>query len=119
MLDNPDMRAIPRKLCRPGGQAGNEAEQVQRYLIGDAEPACIEPVRQPVPGTPGSMSNTPALPCTTTALLWQNSLLMTRARQSYVRVNFFIIGVELIRKRVLCCESPLRVKACSRRRPGI
>src|SRR5690242_17331736 len=26
------------------------------------------------PSTPGSMSSTPARPCTTTALLWQNSL---------------------------------------------
>src|SRR5581483_11878667 len=26
------------------------------------------------PSTPGSMSNTPVRPCTTTALLWQNSL---------------------------------------------
>ena len=35
MLDNPDLRAIPRNLRRLGGQAGNEAEQVQRYLLGD------------------------------------------------------------------------------------
>jgi hypothetical protein len=51
MLDNPDMRAVPRSPRRPGGQAGDEAEQVQRYLLGDAEPACIEPARQPVPGS--------------------------------------------------------------------
>ena len=30
------------------------------------------------PQTPGSMSNTPARPCTTTALLWQNSLSWIR-----------------------------------------
>ena len=35
MLDNPDLRAIPGNLRRLGGQAGNEAEQVQRYLLGD------------------------------------------------------------------------------------
>ncbi len=35
MLDNPDLRAIPRNLRHLGGQAGDEAEQVQRYLIGD------------------------------------------------------------------------------------
>jgi Natural resistance-associated macrophage protein len=35
MLDNPDLRAIPRNLRHIGGQAGNEAEQVQRYLLGD------------------------------------------------------------------------------------
>ena len=39
MLDNPDMRAIPRNLCHPGRQAGNEAELVQRYQFGYAEPA--------------------------------------------------------------------------------
>ena len=36
MLDDPDLRAIPRNLRRLGGQAGDEAEQVQRYLFGDA-----------------------------------------------------------------------------------
>jgi len=35
MLDNTDLRAIPRNLRHLGGQAGNEAEQVQRYLLGD------------------------------------------------------------------------------------
>jgi hypothetical protein len=35
MLDNPDLRAIPRNLRRLGGQTGNEAKQVQRYLLGD------------------------------------------------------------------------------------
>ena len=35
MLDNPDLRAIPGNLRHLGGQAGNEAEQVQRYLLGD------------------------------------------------------------------------------------
>jgi hypothetical protein len=35
MLDNPDLRAIPRNLCRLGGQAGNETQQVQRYISGD------------------------------------------------------------------------------------
>ena len=35
MLDNPDFRAIPRNLRSFGRQTGNEAEQVQRYLLGD------------------------------------------------------------------------------------
>jgi hypothetical protein len=35
MLDNPDLRAIPRNLRRLGRQPGNEAEQVQQYLLGD------------------------------------------------------------------------------------
>ena len=35
MLDDPDLRAIPRNLRSSGGQTGNEAEQVQRYLLGD------------------------------------------------------------------------------------
>ena len=35
MLDNPDLRAIPRNLRHLGGQTGNEAKQVQRYLLGD------------------------------------------------------------------------------------
>jgi hypothetical protein len=35
MLDNPDLRAIPRNSRSFGGQTGNEAEQVQRYLLGD------------------------------------------------------------------------------------
>ena len=35
MLDDPDLRAIPGNLRRLGGQAGDEAEQVQRYLLGD------------------------------------------------------------------------------------
>src|SRR5215472_3164973 len=35
MLDNPDSRAIPGNPRSFGGQAGNEAEQVQRYLLGD------------------------------------------------------------------------------------
>ena len=33
MLDNPDLRAVPRNLCRLGGQAGNDAQQVQRNLL--------------------------------------------------------------------------------------
>ena len=32
MLDDPDLRAIPRYLVRFGGQPGDEAEPVQRYL---------------------------------------------------------------------------------------
>ena len=45
MLDNPDLRAIPGNLRHLGGQAGNEAEQVQRYLLGmpAACPACATP----------------------------------------------------------------------------
>jgi len=35
MLDDPDSRTVPWNLCRLGGQAGDEAEQVQRYLLGD------------------------------------------------------------------------------------
>src|SRR5215510_11310904 len=35
MLDNPDLRAIPGNPRSFGGQAGDEAEQVQRYLLGD------------------------------------------------------------------------------------
>ena len=38
MLDDPDVRAIPRNPRGFGGQAGDETEQVQRYLLGDAEP---------------------------------------------------------------------------------
>ena len=37
MLDDPDVRAIPRNPRRFRGQAGDEAEQVQRDLLGDAE----------------------------------------------------------------------------------
>jgi hypothetical protein len=36
MLNNPDSRAIPRNLHHFVGQTGNEAEEVQRYLLGDA-----------------------------------------------------------------------------------
>src|SRR4029453_10994303 len=32
MLDDADLRAIPGHLCGVGGQAGDEAEQIQRYL---------------------------------------------------------------------------------------
>src|SRR5258708_2291701 len=35
MLDNPDLRAIPRNPRSFGGQTGNEAKQVPRYLLGD------------------------------------------------------------------------------------
>ena len=35
MLDDPDFRAIPRNLRSFGRQTGDEAEQVQRYLVGD------------------------------------------------------------------------------------
>ena len=35
MLNNPNLRAIPRNLGSFGRQTGDEAEQVQRYLIGD------------------------------------------------------------------------------------
>jgi hypothetical protein len=35
MLDDPDLRAIPRNQRSFGGQVGDEAEQVQRYLLGD------------------------------------------------------------------------------------
>ncbi len=38
MLDDAHLSAIPRDLRHLGGQAGDEAEaeQVQRYLLGDA-----------------------------------------------------------------------------------
>jgi hypothetical protein len=58
MLDNPDSRAIPGNLRRPGGQAGNEAEPVQRYLPGDVrryqlggDAGLRARIRQPVPGS--------------------------------------------------------------------
>ena len=35
MLDNPDLRAIPGNPRSFSGQAGNEAKQVPRYLLGD------------------------------------------------------------------------------------
>jgi hypothetical protein len=35
MLDDPDVRTIPRNLRGFGGQTGDEAEQVQRCLLGD------------------------------------------------------------------------------------
>jgi len=47
MLDNPDLRAIPRNPRSFGGQAGNEAEQVQRYLIGDVRRYPLGDVRLP------------------------------------------------------------------------
>ena len=50
MLDDPDVRAIPRNPRRFRGQAGDEAEQVQGDLLGDAEPTCIDPARQPIVG---------------------------------------------------------------------
>ena len=46
MLDNSDLRAIPRNLRHLGGQAGYEAEQVQWYLLGDA--AALRDLRNPV-----------------------------------------------------------------------
>src|SRR5205814_10056122 len=35
VLDDPDLRAVPRNARSFGGQAGNTAEQVQRYLLDD------------------------------------------------------------------------------------
>jgi hypothetical protein len=104
MLDDPDSRAIPRNLRDLGWQAGNEAEHVQRHLLDDVRRyqrgdtrlgtgGCVEKpattlwpesdrsfARQTIssPRTPGSMTNTPAPPCTTMALLWQNSLSWIR-----------------------------------------
>ena len=54
MLEDADLRAIPGNPCSVGGQAGDEAEQVQRYLLddvrrhhpGDAGPRLR--VRQPI-----------------------------------------------------------------------
>ena len=56
MLDNPDMRPIPRNLRHPGGQAGNEAEQVQRHLLRDAGSLRYlrNPARQLISGTGGA-----------------------------------------------------------------
>ena len=53
MLDNPDLRAIPGNLRHLGGQAGNEAEQVQGYLLGDAGGLrdLRNPAREPVSGS--------------------------------------------------------------------
>src|SRR5215831_5169660 len=48
MLDNPDLRAIPGNPRSFGGQTGNEAEQVQRYLLDD--------VRRYQPGDAGLRS---------------------------------------------------------------
>ncbi len=50
MLGDPDLRAVPRNLRGFGGQAGDQAEQVQRYLLGDSEPARIDPVRELISG---------------------------------------------------------------------
>ena len=36
VLDDPDSRAIPGNLCRSGRQTGDEAERVQRDLLGDS-----------------------------------------------------------------------------------
>src|SRR5580704_1001183 len=56
MLDNPDLRAIPGNPRSFGGQAGNEAEQVQWYLVGDVwryqllgDAGLRTRVRQPIP----------------------------------------------------------------------
>src|ERR1700749_3756261 len=61
MLDNPDLRAVPGNLRRLGRQAGNESEQVQRYLLGDVrryqlpgEAALRGGVRQLVWGSGGA-----------------------------------------------------------------
>ena len=56
MLDNADLVAIPRNLRRPAGQAGNEAEQVQRHLLGDAGSLCYlrNPARQLISGSDGA-----------------------------------------------------------------
>ena len=57
MLDNPDLRAIPGNLRRLGGQTGNEAKQVQRYLLGDVrryqlgDAGLPTRVRQPISGS--------------------------------------------------------------------
>jgi hypothetical protein len=55
VLDDPDLGAIPRNPRGFGGQTGNEAEQVQRYLIDDVrryqlgEAGLPARVRQPNP----------------------------------------------------------------------
>ena len=55
-LDNPDLRAITGNLRRAVGQAGNEAQRVQRYLLWDADRLCdgIHPAGQPVQGSSGA-----------------------------------------------------------------
>ena len=35
MLDDPDCRAVPRNPHRPVRQTGDDAEQLQRHLLGD------------------------------------------------------------------------------------
>jgi hypothetical protein len=35
MLDDADLRAIPGNPCSVGRQPGDEAEQIQRYLLDD------------------------------------------------------------------------------------
>jgi hypothetical protein len=35
MLDDPDVRTIPRDLRATGRQTGDEAEEVQWYVLGD------------------------------------------------------------------------------------
>jgi hypothetical protein len=83
MLDDPDRRAIPGNPPRLGGQAGNEAEQVQRHLLGDVrryqpggDAGLGARVGQPVSdgggaagravtGRRAERSSTPPRPCTT------------------------------------------------------
>jgi hypothetical protein len=45
MLEDADLWAIPGNPCGVGGQAGDEAEQIQRYLLDD--------VRRDHPGDAG------------------------------------------------------------------
>ena len=35
MLDDPDLRAVPRNPRGLGGQCGDETEEVERHLVGD------------------------------------------------------------------------------------
>ena len=51
MLDDSDRRTIPWNLRRLCGQACDEAEQVEGYLLRDAESACIDPAGQTVSGS--------------------------------------------------------------------
>src|SRR4051812_25777569 len=60
MLDDPDSRAVPGKLLRIGGQRGDEAEQIERYLIDDVrryqrgDAGLRTRVRQPLPDGGGA-----------------------------------------------------------------
>jgi hypothetical protein len=51
MLNDPDLRPVPRDPQGLGGQGGDESEQVQWYLLGDAETTWTDFARQPIVGS--------------------------------------------------------------------